>query len=275
MTNGTCSEPSSSSTERKRQRFPTKVECIVAIDDEIDAARVQIEYGKASVAPKVVTTILKGLAAVGVTPAKPAAFLMKKVFEQREDNTLYLLEATISKLRRLEEQFRTFSASHKQFVEEQLPRLLVEAVSKAERTGSKERIERLSLIIVHTVVEGPSADLETVDEMMRVTVGISDVDISVLAQIYSVQGQELARTGFLPEMNLANRTWKDLQTAFPIFRSSEIHSICAKLQSLGLVTQVPRIATTLDLTSIPYTVLRKGAEYLELLGKSYTATIIG
>jgi hypothetical protein len=53
-------------------------------DDEIDAARVQIEYGKVSVAPKVVTTILEGLAAVGVTPAKPAAFLVKKVFEQRE-----------------------------------------------------------------------------------------------------------------------------------------------------------------------------------------------
>jgi hypothetical protein len=246
----------------------------MAIDDEIDAARVRIEYGKTTITPKVVSTILEGLAAVGVTPAKPAAFFMKKVFEQREDNTLFLLEATISKLRRLEEKVKTFSDSHKQFVEEQLPRLLVEAVSKAERTGSKERIERLSLIVVHTVVKGPAADLEQVDEMMRVTVDLGHAEIDVLAKIYSVQGLELARTGFLPEMNLANSTWRDLQSAFHLFKSSEINSICAKLQSLGLVTQVPRIATTLDLTSIPYAVLRKGADYLQAVGQLYTAKII-
>ena len=58
-------------------------------------------------------------------------------------------------------------------------RLLLEAVSKAERTGSKERIDRLSLIVVHTVVQGPSADIEEVDEMLRVTVDLSGEDIDV------------------------------------------------------------------------------------------------
>jgi hypothetical protein len=45
--------------------------------------------------------VLDGLAALGVKQLKPAAFLMRKVFEKREDNTAYLLEATISKLQRL------------------------------------------------------------------------------------------------------------------------------------------------------------------------------
>jgi hypothetical protein len=33
-----------------------------------------------------------------------------------------------------------------------------------------------------------------------------------------------------------------------------------------MVAQVERIATTLDLTSIPYAVLEKGAHYLEAIG---------
>jgi hypothetical protein len=67
----------------------------MAIDDEIDAARSQIEFGKTGTAPKVITTALEGLAAVGIPGAKPAAYFMKKVFEQREENTAYLLDATI------------------------------------------------------------------------------------------------------------------------------------------------------------------------------------
>ncbi len=239
----------------------------MAMDDEIDAARKQIEYDQGSPAPKVVVGVLEGLVAVGVTPLKPAAFLMKKVFEQREDNTAYLLEATISKLRRLEEQFKELSEDHKRFVEEQFPRLLIEAVDKAERTGSKVRIDRLSLIIVHAVVQGPSADIEEVDEMLRITVDLSDEDIDVLAKIYLAQGDELRRTGFLPEQNLANSTWRDLQSRYPLFKTSKIHSICAKLQSLGMVAQVERIVTTLDLTSTPYAILEKGANYLHAIDR--------
>jgi hypothetical protein len=239
----------------------------MAIDDEIDAAQSQIEFGKTSIAPKVVIHALEALAAVGVPATKPAAYFMKKVFEQREENTAYLLDATISRLRGLEEQVKTLSDAHKQFIAEQLPLLLADAVSKSERMGSKERIDRLSLIVVHTVMEGPTADLEGADEMMRVTVDLTDADIAVLAKIYAVQGAELKRTNFLPETNLANTTWRDLQSEFPIFKSSEIHSVCAKLQSLGLVTQVSPIGTILDLTSIPYVVLRKGADYLKAVGK--------
>jgi hypothetical protein len=38
----------------------------MAIDDEIDAARSQIEFGKTGTAPKFVTTAIEGLAAVGI-----------------------------------------------------------------------------------------------------------------------------------------------------------------------------------------------------------------
>lgn len=239
----------------------------MAIDDEIDAARSQIEFGKTGAAPKVVTTALEALAAVGIPGTKPAAYFMKKVFEQREENTAYLLDATILRLRAVEEQVKTLSDAHKQFIAEQLPLLLADAVSKSERTGSRERIDRLSLIVVHTVMEGPTADLEEADEMMRVTVDLTDADIDILAKIYAVQGAELRRTAFQPETNLANNTWRELQSEDPVFKTSEIHSVCAKLQSLGMVTQVSPIGTILDLTSIPYAVLRKGADYLEAIGR--------
>jgi hypothetical protein len=181
------------------------------------------------------------------------------------------LDVVILQVRRLEEQLRTLYKEHQDFVEIELPRLTLEAVARAEQTSSQERIERLGLVGVRSVLRGPSADSELPIEMLRVSVELSAADVQVLAQIYSVQGDELARTGFLPEENLANGTWKQLQAAYPLFRSSEVHSICAKLQSLGLVTQVPRIPTMLDLTSIPYAILRNGAIYLDLVEKAQIA----
>jgi hypothetical protein len=198
---------------------------------------------------------------------------MKKVSEQRENNTDYLLDAVISELRRLQDVFRGFSDAHKQFVEDELPRLMIEAVSKAEQTRSKERIDRLSVIVIHTLQQGPDANLDTTDEMLRVSVDLSEEDVDILVKMYSVQFRELARRVFLPELNIVNNSWKDLQSGFPVFRSSKIHSICAKLQSFGLVTQVTRIPTVLDLTSIPYAILRSGADYVEAIGRAHIATI--
>jgi hypothetical protein len=235
----------------------------VPIDDEIDAARTQIEFGKTTVAPKIVSGILDGLVAVGITPLKPAAFMMKKVYEQREENTAYLLEATISKLRRLENEFRNFSEAHKRFVEEELPRLMVEAVSKADQTRSTERIERMSLIVVHAMLQGPGVDLGKADEAIRISVDLDEQDIDILRKLYHAQTDNIRRRAFLPELNVVNQSWKELQDQFQIFKSSEIYSICSKLQSFGLVTQVQRMPTVLDLTSTPYSILRKGAEYLE------------
>jgi hypothetical protein len=237
----------------------------VAIDDEIDAARSQIEFGQVTVAPKIVTGILDGLVAVGL-PIKPTAFLMKKMFERREENTAYLLDATISKLHRLEAQFKNFSDEHKKFVENELPGLIVEAVSSAMQTRSLERIDRMSLIVVNALRQGPDADLGKADEAIRISADLDRQDIDVLAKMYDAQANEIRRSGFLPELNVVNNSWRALQDQFPIFKSGEIYSICSKLQSFGLVAQVRAISTTLDLTSTPYCILRKGAEYLEALG---------
>jgi hypothetical protein len=113
------------------------------------------------------------------------------------------LDVVILQVRRLEEQLRTLYKEHQDFVEIELPRLTLEAVARAEQTSSQERIERLGLVVVRSVLRGPSADSELPIEMLRVSVELSAADVQVLAQIYSVQGDELARTGFLPEENLS------------------------------------------------------------------------
>lgn len=237
----------------------------MAIDDEIDQAQLQIEYAKTTVAPKVVTGFFEVLSAVGVKKAKPIAYLLQKVFKQREDNVQYLLDATISRLRGLEKQVETFTAEHKLFIEEKLPQLLIEATHRTEQTRSKERIDRLSLIVVHTVVQGPSSSLEEVDEQLRITIDLAEEDIDILCKIYDSQFRELSFLKFMPERNVVNSSWKQLQDSNPIFKSSEIYSICSKLQSLGLIAQVPPINTTLDLTSMPYGLLLKGANYLKAI----------
>jgi hypothetical protein len=61
--------------------------------------------------------------------------------------------------------------------------------------------------------------------------------------------------------------------AFPLFRSSAIHSICVELQNLGLVAQVPRFPTALDPPSIPHAILRNGAIYLDLVETAQNANV--
>lgn len=238
----------------------------MAIDDEIDATRKQIEFTRKSPAAKAVSTILDTLVGFGVPALKPASTVMKRLVEQREDNTAYLVEAVILRLRTLEEQFKALSEEHKRFIQSEGPRLLLEAAARAETIRSRTRIDRLSLIVVNTLLEGAKVDLDSADDMLRVTVDLSERDIDVLAKIYAVQANALAQLNFLPEQNMVNSSWRDLQSKDPLFKSAEIHSICAKLQGLGLVTQVPPIPTTLDLNSVPYSVLREGALYLRAIG---------
>jgi hypothetical protein len=238
----------------------------VIFDDEIDAAKSQIEFDQPSAAMKATTTILDTLAGLGLKGLKPYATVMKLVSAQRDENTRYLVEAVILKLNRLESQIRSIDEAHRRWIKETFPGLMVEAISRAEETRSHVRIERLSIIVVQTVMTGPGADLDKADEALRVTVDLNEEDIDILGKMYDEQAKELSRRGFLPELNIANNSWKALQDKFQIFKSGEIYSICSKLQSFGLVTQVSRIPTTLDLTSTPYCILRKGAEYLEAVG---------
>src|SRR5580658_6785452 len=102
------------------------------IDDPIQAALMQIEFDRTSPAPQAILNFLEGLASIGVPTTKPAAFLMKRVIERRADNTRYLLDAVILNVRTLEEQFKMLAQQHSDFVENEFPRLMVEAVSKAQ-----------------------------------------------------------------------------------------------------------------------------------------------
>jgi hypothetical protein len=237
----------------------------MAIDDEIDQAKLQIEYGKKSVAPKIVTSLLEACTAVGL-PTKFSTFIMKKVSDRKEDNVEYLLEAIISRLRSCETELKRLSDQHKDFIENELPRLVLEAVDRAQQASSRDKLDRLSIIVVHTVLAGPTVNMVEVDEALRITVDLNEQDLDILGKMYDAQANDIGRRGFLPELNIANNSWKALQDTFQVFKSGEIYSICSKLQSFGLVAQVSRIGTTLDLNSTPYCILRKGAEYLETLG---------
>jgi hypothetical protein len=246
----------------------------MAIDDPIDAALAQVESDQTSPAGETVVAVLEGCSAIGVPMTDAAAKLIKLFTRRREENVSYLLEVVIGELQRVRKELQGLSESHKRFIETEFPRLMVEAVAKAEQTGSKDRIERLGIVVVSAISRGPSDSTDLADEMLRISTALSNRDVDILVQVYSIQSQPLARSGFLPELNIVNDTWKSLQS-LPDFRSPQIYGICAKLQSLGLLAQVERIPTKLDLSSIPYALLPQGAAYVEYLGRDHTATIIG
>lgn len=244
----------------------------MAIDDPLDAAILRIEADE-GIAGSVISA-LEGCASIGVAPASAAAKLIRLVTHGREENVKYLLDVVVTEVRRVRLQVEQLSEEHRRFIEEEFPKALTEAVSRAEETASKTRIRRMGVIVVGAMVHAPTGAAEAVSEMLRVSVALSDEDLEILARIYSVQVRPLTQVGFLPDQNVANTTWQTLEK-LPGFRKPSIFGICAKLQSLGLLVQVERVATMLGLTSIPYSLTINGKEYVEAVGKASTATVLG
>ena len=241
------------------------------INDPLDAAIARVDADE-GVAQNVIS-VLEGCSAAGIPMVSAAAKLIGLVTHTRQENVSYLLDVVISELRRVRLQVEELSDEHQHFIEEELRRLLTEAAARAGETASRPRIQRMAIIVVNTIVHGSSERIDRADEMLRVSVSLADDDVDVLAHIYSVLFVPLGQFGFLPDQNVINQTWKTLEK-LPGFISSRTYGICAKLQSLGLIVQVEKIPTMLGLSSIPYGLLTNGREYIEAIGRNYTATII-
>lgn len=242
------------------------------IDDPLEAAMARVDADE-SMTGRVIST-LEACAAAGMPLVNAASKLIGFVTHTRQENIEYLLEVVVSEVTRVRSQVEGLAKEHRHFIEQEFPKRLTEATARANETSSRPKIARMGIIVVHTTICQPTKASETVDEMLRVSVELTDEDVDILANIYSVQLRPLGQMNFFPNPNVANETWKQLEK-LPQFKSPKIFGICAKLQSLGLIVQVQRIETVLGLESIPFALLVNGKEYIEAIRKAYTATIIG
>jgi hypothetical protein len=232
------------------------------IDDPLSAAQTQINADERSSSPEWIVQVAKTVAHLTGSEAV-AAFLESKMVHRKQENTAYLVEVLISEFRALEERVGELKdEAHLSFVKTELPGLLLEAYRRTRETRSRERIRRIGKIVVHAVEVGPSKPGDVAEEMMRIASEVSDEEVAVLREIYDAQVKDLAKYG-RPDINEVNGSWKLLISQHSLFSGTDIQSICAKLQSFGLVTMVERIPTMLDLYTTPYGLLSRGREFIE------------
>jgi hypothetical protein len=208
---------------------------------------------------------LLGLLVPAISPISNA--LESFVNKRKQENRDLLFQTVVIELEKLLDRETRFSDEHREWIREEIPGLLLEGLNRAEQTRSRDRIVRLAKIIRNAVEIGPALPADTAAEMMRIAVDLSERDVTALSVMCNAQADSL-RQSARPELNEANSTWAKLEKQHSFFRSgSEVYSTCLKLQSFGLIMAMERISTTLGLQSMPYTLLPKGAQFIEYIKK--------
>jgi hypothetical protein len=236
------------------------------IDNPITAAKRAIERDEQQHPSLAVIRAEKFLGII-VPPIAPFSKVLGDLVEKKkQENRDLLLQTTASEVEKLLDREHVFAEDHKRWVQDELPGLLAEGVAKSEQTRGREKVIRLARVIGHAIAIGPLRPADLASEMMRVAVELSDQDIIVLRDMSRVQAEMLGNRSGRPEINDANSAWARLEKESDFFRSGgEIYSVCLKLQSLGLVMAVERLATTLGLQSVPYALLPRGIQFLEYI----------
>jgi hypothetical protein len=183
---------------------------------------------------------------------------------QASDNLSELVSEIAAELRlqsRAIESLVTADQRHSDFISDELPGLVHDALRRARETRSKERIRRLARIVVRAAVIGPVEDAaDYAEEMMRIAVDLTARDLNVLVALQQSQGS-IDSHGVVPREPV-NEAWRDHPPRIPGMTENEIQSICGKLQSFGLATRIERNNSKLGPSEIPYALLHKGKDFL-------------
>jgi len=160
---------------------------------------------------------------------------------QQADRREELLRVIVEELRyrgQQTESLRSADEEHRKSIEDEMPGLVLAALSRAEQTRAKERVRHLGRILVHAAEVGPSETADTAEEMMRMAVELGSRDVTILQQLDMVQRQ-LTSKGVI-QREQVNEAWRDRPPRLPDMGENEIQSICAKLQSFGLAVRIER-----------------------------------
>jgi hypothetical protein len=233
------------------------------MENPIRAAKQAIEADERQLPSEFVQKTEKILGLVLPAAAPFSRVLESFVNKRKQENRDLLFQTVVDELEKLLDREIKFSEDHKQWIRDEFPGLLLEGLSRAEQTRSRDRIVRLAKVIRNALEVGPSHPVEVAAEMMRVAAELSEQDVAALSLMYKFQPNSLRHGSGRPEINEANSTWAQLEKEDKFFRSADVYSTCLKLQSFGLIMAMERIPTTLGLQSIPYALLPKGSQFID------------
>jgi hypothetical protein len=160
-----------------------------------------------------------------------------------------------AELKRLREAMSAHEIAQK---EEILRELLVDGARKAEVTRAVERIRRIGMILASSSIESKTVDADEVEEMMRIAMNLSDVDVLILKAAIQQYDRD-AKSTSEARNSIAARVWMTVAASQPAAISGdELASIGAKLQSFGLTSRIEGL--TGDASS--FVVLQRGRRFI-------------
>ena len=235
------------------------------IDDPIRAARAQVAADEYPVPIELGGRIANLICRAGPAGQLIGVALNAALAKKKEENQDYFIEVLLEEVPRLNHQLDHISEEHKRFVTEELPGVILEGVRRARETRASGRIRRMALIVANSAAFGPNQPADKADEMLRIAGDLSDTDVWVLSELHRVQAPILKQYSYLPERDPVNDTWKVLQSENSFFNGAEIHGICSKLQSYGLVARADRKPRVVDLVSAPCGILPNGVAFVDYI----------
>jgi hypothetical protein len=235
------------------------------IDDPIKAAEALIASDERQASP-VAEAIANFLSSIGAPGAdKVAGFLDKRRAENRD----LLLAVVRDEIQRVKVRFEDLSEEHLRFIQTDFVELVTDGLRKAENIRATARIIRIGKILGSVAEIGPAVAMDESEELMRIAMDLSDLDVAVLREIHRVQGRYLKdnQSGRVNRES-ANEAWRDSPPRVNGVSEGDIQGCCAMLQSFGLVARVERNDFKLGPNEIPYALLRRGAVFIEFIRNS-------
>src|SRR5262245_31959729 len=115
-----------------------------------------------------------------VRVAETLIFLNKR----RAENIELLVTVLRDNLQRLTEKVGQLSEEQQCFLQTDFVELVADGLRKAEDIRAKDRIVRIAMILGNVAEAGPFIVLDDAEELMRIAVNLSDLDVAVLREIY-------------------------------------------------------------------------------------------
>jgi hypothetical protein len=252
-------------------------------DSPTEAALARLRSEKLSSSPvdgaveKVATLGGIILEAIGFTgAATPSSFLsaLKSLAVGKdEDNLIYFGEALIDDIRRL---YRLYEGLKQRFDERinspEFTAVVANATLHITRTNVENRLKRLAHLIVNGVKED-DLELESLDDMMRAAVELTEYDIAVLKSIYEMQIEMFSAQSMNQQqaqrINGLQRKWQDwwgLNLAnYQGVKGMKFNSSCTRLQAAGLIASLGAKSRSESPTTSDYELLLEGKKFYERL----------
>ena len=198
---------------------------------------------------------------------KAVGFLKERIATDSAYRAKVMLETCMHEVRRqgaaIELIQKTLSQQQLQDRVEAAAALLFDATRRAMNTRAIDRIKRIGMILANSVIQ-TTIDADSVEEMMRVAMEMSDYEINYLGELVRIEGDLVASSGRVARYE-AHTRWENGKWGDRV--DPELDGVFSKLASYGLVAPVPPPNNLNVMTDFQsrYVLLPKGLHFYKLI----------